>query len=191
LKDNRQRLKALILVVLFADLMAVAAWIRVPLPPVPLTMQTLVALLSGALLGSRAGLLSQVLYLGMGLAGLPVFAGGGGLGYILSPTFGYLAGFCAGSWVTGYILEKRPSRAYGAVFFSMLAGLAVIYAFGLPWLYLNLLWVQGNISPAGVAVKLGLLSPLPGDLLKIALAPPIAVAVNTAIYGFAEVGLRE
>src|SRR5512138_1804581 len=93
------RIRSALLVVLFADLTAVAARISLPLPPVPLTLQTAMVLLAGAFLGARAGMLAMLLYLAMGLAGLPVFAGGGGPAYVLAPSFGYLVGFLPGAWV--------------------------------------------------------------------------------------------
>jgi biotin transport system substrate-specific component len=190
LTDRGHRIKTFLLVILFADLMALAARISVPVPPVPLTMQTLVALLSGALLGSRAGLSSQILYLAMGLGGLPVFATGGGLSYTLSPTFGYLVGFCGGAWLTGFLLERRPTGSYFGILTVFSAGLAVIYAIGLPYLYLNILLVQEKLLPLGTVLKVGLLLPLPGDLIKLLIAPPIAVRMNLIIHGFASPGKR-
>ncbi len=74
---------------------------QVPGGPVPVTMQNLFVVMSGMLLGPRAGATSQAVYLLMGLMGLPVFSGGGGPGYVMSPTFGYLLGFIAASAVSG------------------------------------------------------------------------------------------
>lgn len=174
-----ERIRRLALVVLFADLTAVGARISLPLAPVPLTLQTAVVLLSGALLGPGAGALSQVLYLAMGLAGLPVFSSGGGLGYLLSPTIGYLAGFVGGSWLTGFLFRSRAVRGWPAAFAAMAAGLLPIYAAGLAGLHLNLMLVQNTRLAPGALLKAGLLIPLPGDLLKAALATAVWISLRS------------
>ncbi|MDI6883466.1 MAG: biotin transporter BioY, partial [Patescibacteria group bacterium] len=86
-------LKDIILVLSFAIVSGVCAKLKIEIGMVPITMQTFAVLLSGALLGSKRGALSQITYLLMGLAGVPWFARGGGIGYLLSPTFGYIVGF--------------------------------------------------------------------------------------------------
>jgi len=77
-------------IALFAALTAVGAFIRVPLPIVPFTLQTFFVALSGALLGARRGMLAQLLYVAIGLLGVPIFTKGGGIGYVFQPSFGYL-----------------------------------------------------------------------------------------------------
>ena len=91
------RNKLIILVSAFAALTAVGAYLKIPLPHIPITLQTFFVIMSGNLLGLKFGTLSQFLYLIVGLLGIPVFANGGGPGYIFQPTFGYLLGypFCA------------------------------------------------------------------------------------------------
>lgn len=91
---------------LFTTLTAVGAFIKIPVPVVPFTLQFLFTTMAGLLLGKRLGALSVAVYVALGLAGLPIFAEGGGLGYLFRPSFGYLIGFCAGAWVTGAIAEK-------------------------------------------------------------------------------------
>ena len=87
---------------LMAALTAVSAYVTLPIGPVPITMQTCFVLLSGAVLGSRWGAGSQIVYVCLGLAGIPVFAGGmSGPGVVLSPTFGYIAGFVLAAFLTG------------------------------------------------------------------------------------------
>jgi biotin transport system substrate-specific component len=136
--------------------------IRLPFTPVPITAQTLAVLLVGALLGSRRGGLTLVAYLGEGLAGLPVFSGGGfGLAHLLGPTGGYLLGFVAAAYLTGLLAERgwdrRPLTAFGA----MLIGNLVIYLFGISWLG----WLVGVQQ----ALSLGLVPFVAGELIKIAL----------------------
>jgi biotin transport system substrate-specific component len=150
---------------------ALSAHIAVPLPfsPVPITGQTLSVLLLGALLGSRRGLLSLLLYLSWGLVGLPVFAGGGvGLARLLGPTGGYLVGLAAAAFVTGLLAERGWDRRVGTALLAMLCGNCVVYAFGLPWL--------AHFIGGGHLLAAGLLPFIPGDLLKLALASAVLPA---------------
>lgn len=90
---KKVNVRNLSLMALFAALTAVGAFITIPVPPVPFSLQIFFAILAGALLGSRQGAMSIVIYLLLGLCGLPVFTKGAGLSYLLQPTFGYLLGF--------------------------------------------------------------------------------------------------
>ena len=146
-------------------LVALAAQIAIPLPfsPVPITGQTLAVLLIGALLGSRRSAGSLSLYLIEGALGLPVFAGGrSGLAYMLGPTGGYLIGFVAAAFVTGWLAERQWDRRARSNVLVMLLGNVVIYACGLPWL--------ARFVGADRALVLGLYPFIAGDLLKLALA---------------------
>ena len=90
---RNSKLRNHILCAIFTALIAIGAFIRIPVPVVPFTLQFLFTTLAGVLLGSRLGAISVVLYIALGLLGVPVFAEGGGPGYILKPSFGYLPGF--------------------------------------------------------------------------------------------------
>jgi len=90
--------KKMILASFFTVLTAIGAFIRIPLPFVPIVLQGLFVILSGMVLGSKWGAISQLAYVTVGIAGLPVFTGGGGIGYVLHPTFGYLIGFIFASY---------------------------------------------------------------------------------------------
>lgn len=120
---------------MFAVLITVGAYIKIPVPVVPFTLQLLFTTLAGLLLGSRLGAVSVILYIAMGLAGLPVFASGGGLGYVLEPSFGYLVGFAAASWVTGRIAEKRQTASMKRLLLANYTGLAIVYLFGMAYYY--------------------------------------------------------
>ncbi len=159
-------------VAMCAGLTALGAFIRIPLPAIPLTLQTAAVLLSGILLGPRLGALSQAAYVITGLAGAPVFAQGGGFGYVLNPTFGYLLGFVGGAAVTGALTGTWREASSLRLALSMCAGLAVIYAAGVSYLYWNLLVIQEKSLSFPAVVKIGLLVPLPGDILKILLLLP-------------------
>ena len=98
--------KDMILVALFAALTAIGAFIKIPIPYVPITLQVLFCAYSGLLLGARRGLYSQLLYLAVGLIGIPIFTNGGGPAYVLQPTFGYLVGFALCSYIIGKVTEN-------------------------------------------------------------------------------------
>lgn len=159
------KLRPLIFTALFAALTAAGAMIRIPLPPSAFTLQFLCAAMSGVLLGPVYGPLSQLVYLALGLLGLPVFASGGGFTYVLQPTFGFLLGAVAASWLIGRLCRGNSSPLRIAL--ACLAGLAALYTVGVPYmallcrLYLQQTWTMGRLLAAAV------LPFLPADMLKI------------------------
>ena len=157
------------LVVGFALLTWVAAKVSVPLPmtPVPGTLQTLAVLLAGAVLGARAGAVSQASYIFMGMAGLPVFAlPGSGPLYLLGPTGGYLVGFMAAAFVVGTVLEKTGGSGVMRGALAFLLGAATIHACGLAWLSV----VLGDPAEA---FRAGVLPFVLFDLAKVVVATGI------------------
>ena len=145
-----------------ATLTAVGALLRVPLPYVPITLQVTFVCLAGLWLGPWRGAASQVVYVTAGLVGFPVFVGGGGLHYALEPSFGYLVGFIPGAFVIGW-LTRPPTASYGRCLLGVYAGLAVVYALGVAYLFFSMNVVLGtDLSPMAIAL-LGL-GPLPKDL---------------------------
>ena len=139
------------LIAMFTVLTIIGGKISFQILTVPFTFQVVVALLTGAVLGARRAFLSQLLYLLMGLAGLPVFSKGGGLAYIFQMSFGYIIGFLFAATLVGYLTDKadadrknlRPILAIPI----MLAGLAVIYGFGiLHMLVLKNLYAQTGLT---------------------------------------------
>ncbi len=139
-----------------------------PVAPVPITMQNLFVVMSGMMLGQKAGAMSQIVYIIIGLMGLPVFSGGGGPGYVVSPTFGYLVGFVAASAVSGYLMKGKP-LSVGNVLFASAAGMLTIYLIGMPYLACYLKFVLKKPDALWIAVKTGMALFLPGDALKCAL----------------------
>lgn len=101
--------KQLVFCSLFTALIAVGAFIKIPVPVVPFTLQYLFTMLAGLILGPRLGTISVTAYMLLGLAGLPIFTEGGGLWYVLKPSFGYIIGFCIGTYVTGTLAAKLKS----------------------------------------------------------------------------------
>ncbi len=145
-----------------AALTAVAAHLRIPLPYVPLTLQPAVVCLAGLWLGARAGAMSQLVYVIVGLVGFPVFAKGGGPQYVLEPSFGYLLGFIPGAFAVGCVSGKRETFGWAAL--AVGSGLLVIYLVGVAGLYVNLRYiVASNLSLIHI-LQMGL-APLPKDLL--------------------------
>ncbi|HWQ58871.1 MAG TPA: biotin transporter BioY [Clostridia bacterium] len=129
----RGKVKRMALTALCAALIAVGAFIRVPVPGIPFTLQTFFVTLAGLTLGANLGACSALLYLAVGLVGFPVFAGGGGPGYVLQPSFGYLVGFVLGAYLTGKIAHAVPEPSFGRSFAAAFAGLGVVYACGMAY----------------------------------------------------------
>jgi biotin transport system substrate-specific component len=148
-------------VVAFAALTAAGAKIALMLPgtPVPFTFQVAAVLLAGAMLGPVLGAASQVVYLAAGAAGLPVFAAGGGLFYLLGPTGGYLLAYPLAAYVAGWVLGAAPSVHRTALALGL--GLMAVYAGGLSWLSA---WAGMD-----TAIALGLRPFLIADLAKAVL----------------------
>lgn len=153
--------RALAGVALMAALTAVGAFLRIPLPYVPITLQVAFVCLAGLWLGPRLGALSQGVYLLVGLAGFPVFASGGGLHYLLDPTFGYLLGFPLAAWTVGHLTSSVIS--YCRCLLAIQAGLALVYLLGIAWLYLDLRFLLGQQISLATAAQIGLV-PVPKDL---------------------------
>ncbi len=163
---------------LFAALTAVGAFIKIPIPYVPFTLQTLMVMFAGLILGSRRGALSQVLYLVLGLMGLPIFAQGGGPAYILQPSFGFLLGFAPGALVIGKILEGEQTPSSTRILIALLLGQGVIYLFGLSYLYLNLNLILHKPISISSVFMVGFLVFLPGDISKTLIAALVAAPIR-------------
>jgi len=132
-------LRAVTLVALGTALLTLSAKINLPLPYVPMTLQTLVVLMIGAGYGWRLGAATIVAYLAEGAAGLPAFAGPvGGLAPLLGPTAGYLVGFVAAAVITGWLSERGWDRSVPRLFVAMGIGHIVILALGFVWLAFGL-----------------------------------------------------
>ena len=171
-----------VLISLFTALTAVGAFIKIPIPHVPLTLQTLMVMFAGLILGSRRGALSQLLYLTLGLLGFPIFAQGGGPAYVLQPSFGFLVGFVAGAFVIGKITEGQGNLSLPRTVMALLLGQAVIHLLGFSYLYFNLNFIlHKSISLAG-AIKIGVLVFIPGDILKTAIAVLVAAPIRQRLY---------
>src|SRR3989338_9308165 len=129
---EKQQLKGMIFAALFAALTGVVAWFKIPLQftPVPITLQTLLVLMSGAMLGPAYGALAMIIYLILGAIGLPVFAGGSsGFGTLLGPSGGYLLSYPIAAFIIGKMLEKKKlSKFLKFISFILIIILVVLVA---------------------------------------------------------------
>lgn len=128
--------REIILVALFSALMAVGAFIKIPFPFVSLTFQPFFCAFAGIILGSRLGMLSQLIYVAVGLIGAPIFTLGGGPMYIFKPSFGYLIGFIVAAYVIGKVSENSKTFKFHSILISLISGLLIIYLTGVPYSYL-------------------------------------------------------
>lgn len=166
---KRMPLRQLILCALFAALTAVCAQIQIPMWPVPVTLQVLPVLLCAALMDRRYAVLMTLVYLLMGLVGLPVFSGmGGGAGKLFGTTGGYIIGFVACALVTSLLIEKL-GRSWWQQAIAMVVGVLVCYAFGTAWFMI--------LSGRGLweSLTMCVIPFLVGDAVKIALATVLSL----------------
>ncbi len=164
----------LILVAMFAALTAIGAFIKVPIPYVPFTLQYLFCALAGVILGSRLGALSQIVYVAIGLAGVPVFTEGGGFNYIFKPTFGYLIGFIIAAYVIGKIRENIKELTFTKAVLMMLAGLFFVYLLGVVYLYVSYNLYLGKNITFYFAFFYGFVVCIAGDLILTVFAAYIS-----------------
>lgn len=174
--------RQMILVGLFAALTAIGAFIQTPLGAVPVTLQFLFTALAGILLGARLGALSQFVYIIVGLLGVPIFAGGkAGFSAVISPTFGYLIGFILGAYAIGKIAQSNEKPGFLKLLVASLTGIVIIYAIGVPYLYLIMNNVIGKNITFSTAFKTGCFIFIPGDLLKGIIAAVLGTKVVPSV----------
>ena len=158
----------LLSVLFVAVLTASAAQLSFPLPftPVPFTIQPMIVLVGAAALGSRLGALAQILYLTLGIAGLPVFAFSPelpqGVARLMGPTGGYLMAYPIAAFLTGLLAEKGLDRRYFTSILAMSAGLSVIFAGGVLWI--------ARVTGIETALATGLYPFIIVDIIKVVAA---------------------
>ena len=166
---TKNSLKYCILSAIFAALTAIGAFIKIPAGYTSFTLQVFFTLMAGVLLGPYYGALSQLIYVLLGLVGLPIFTNGGGFSYVLQPGFGFLLGLIPAAFVTGLLTKKLGCR-FWKLLLSCLAGLAVIYLFGLPYLYCIVNYYVGVSLPISKTLISYCVIFLPFDAAKILIA---------------------
>ncbi len=163
-----------IMLALFGTLLlAISSKVQVPFWPVPMTMQTFVIFLIGMTYGIRLSFATVSLYLFEGAAGLPVFASGGGIAYLIGPTAGYLYGMLFAVIVISYLANLGFSKTYFKSACSLLIGSIIIFTFGIIYL--------GSIIGYEKAIVAGLLPFIPSELFKIALAVSLIPTIQKII----------
>ncbi len=174
--DSRLRTAEHIGAVLFVTILtAAAAQVSIPLPftPVPFTFQPMVVLLGAAVLGPRLGMSSQILYLALGVAGLPVFAASPilpqGAGRLLGPTGGYLMAYPFAAFAAGWLAQRGFDRRYATAVLAMACGLAIVFTGGILWLTI------ASRPPMGLsgALAAGFMPFIIPDLLKLLAAAAV------------------
>ncbi|MBD5131527.1 MAG: biotin transporter BioY [Clostridiales bacterium] len=133
-------------IAVFTALITIGGLISIPVPftQVELSFQVVFVVMAGIMLGGRDGALAVLVYIAMGLFGLPVFTRGGGLSYVVMPSFGYLLGFPIGAFVAGVLCKKLKTVTRGKVFLSALVAMIPIYALGITYQVLIVYYYIGS-----------------------------------------------
>ncbi|MDD4334313.1 MAG: biotin transporter BioY [Desulfotomaculaceae bacterium] len=170
----------------FAALAVVAAMlVRYGGNIVPFSLLPFVVMLAGGLLGARLGSLSIIVYILLGLVGIPVFATPpfGGPAYVLKPTFGFLLGLVVSAYVIGALLKNREESGFARYFLSMVAGIVVYYLIGLPYIYVILNLYLGQAVSVIKVLYIGFIPFIALDLVKAAAAAAMARALYRRLNG--------
>lgn len=173
--------KEMTLCALFTVLTAAGAFIKIPIPVVPFTLQFLFTMMAGLLLGGKLGAFSVGIYAVLGLAGLPVFAEGGGFWYLLKPSFGYIIGFILGAYVTGRMVENKSNLSFGWILLSNFAGLAIVYGAGMIYYYIICNFVINTPIGLWPLFLYCFLLAVPGDICLCFLAAALAKRLRPVI----------
>lgn len=157
-------------IAIFTSLIAIGAFIKVPIPVCPFTLQLLFTTLAGIILGPKNGAISVLCYIILGLIGVPVFVSGGGLTYIFQPTFGYLIGFCIGTFVTGKISNVKGSPSMRRLLLASFAGLAIVYTLGIAYYWAIMTFYVGSGIAIWTLFLYCFILAIPGDIALCILA---------------------
>ncbi len=181
----RNRTQKLALCALFTVLIAVGAIIRIPLP-LPVTFQLFFVTLSGLLLGSKLGAVSAGVYMVVGLIGLPVFTQGGGIAYVMQPSFGYIIGFIPAAFLVGFITERKKNPPLKLSLLASFSGLFVTYCVGTVYYYFVLKYAHGVDLGVWVLLTRCFFLVAPGDIVLCF----VAAALSGKLCRFMPVGLQ-
>lgn len=166
LEVSVKNLKArdLVMCSLFVALIIVGTFIRIPIPVLPFTLQLLFTMLAGLLLGPELGASAVIVYIILGLIGLPVFTEGGGFAYVFKPTFGYIIGFAVGAYATGKIANKEKRPDMKRLLIANFVGLAIVYIFGMVYYYfISNFYLASPIGVKAIILYCFVLA-VPGDI---------------------------
>ncbi len=166
---------------LFVALIAAGAFIKVPLPVVPFTLQILFTNLAGILLGKKYGTISVIIYILLGLIGLPIFTSGGGFSYVLHPTFGYMIGMAVGAYAAGYIREKIGDFKFKTTLIAGAVNVAIIYLIGLPYFIAVMKLYMDSTMAISALIMTGFVMTVPGDAIKVVISSILAKRIGPSI----------
>ncbi len=167
---KKKTTRDIILCALFAALIAIGAFIRIPIPYVPITFQGFFVLLAGFLLGPKYGSISMLVYIVLGLVGLPIFTEGGGVMYVLKPTFGFLIGFVICAFVAGWRAQKLSKLTVGSLFLTGMIAMVPVYLVGVTYFYFIMNFVLETPIGIWAAIWSCIIMVLPADILRCLLA---------------------
>lgn len=167
----KSNVRNLVYVALFIVLITIGAKVVIPIPVCPFTLQLLFTTLAGLVLGPVYGGISVLCYIVLGLIGVPVFATGGGFGYVLQPTFGYLVGFAAGAFLTGIIAGKNMEAcSFLRLLAANFAGLLVVYLMGIVYFWFIKTFYIGNPIGFKALILYCFVLAVPGDIVLCVVA---------------------
>lgn len=156
---------------LMLALLIICSQLTIPLGPVPITLQTFAILMIGLVLPPKYAGLTTLIYLVVGLFGLPVFSGGtGGFGSFISPSFGFVIGFIPASFIISYLKQRLKPETNSKLMGTTLIGTVILYIIGLSYMYIifrNVLDIETGFTHV---LQLGLIPFIPGDIFKALLA---------------------
>lgn len=163
---------------IFVALMVVGAYVQIPFYPVALTFQTVICVLAGLLLGWKKGAAAMAVYCFMGLVGIPVFSAGGGISYVLKPSFGYIIGFIVAAAVAG-LISGKPEASFRRYLVAAIVAFLANYIVGIPYCMVaaKLLNVENLVG----LLLTGNLLYMPKDLVLCVLAAVLAWKVGPII----------
>ncbi len=171
----------MIIIPIFTALIAVGAFIKIPIFIVPLTLQLMFTNLAALVLGSKKGAFASLLYLVIGLIGIPIFTKGGGFGYVFQPTFGYLVAFSIGAYFAGLIVEKSEKRTVVTYLLASAVNIIIVYSLGFGYGYYILNVYLAKAIPFKKLLSLFVLSPLPNDIFTLGITAFIAERLRKAL----------
>jgi len=175
----QSKINRMIYIAVFAGLTAAGSIMRIPFPLVPLTLQTFFVYLAGNILRARDAAISQIIFLLTGLSGIPVFSMGGGPGYIMKPTFGYLLAFPVAAWMAGYV-SGRSSKKNGYLIGNLYAAIIIFFIGSVYFYILSNYFLDMSISVKTVLIS-GVVIFIPGEILKIISAAMLAKKLNKVL----------
>ena len=173
--------KSITRIAIFTALICVGAFISIPMYPVPITLQNFFVFMAGLLLSPTEAILSVLVYILLGLIGLPIFSGfTGGVQSVFKPTFGFLIAFAIGSALISKMVGESTNRK--RIFISLIVAEILFYAIGLPYMVLVLKYYIGSTPESLMAVlSMGLIPFLPGDILKMIIATIITPKIKNGL----------